>query len=135
MIRNQWYAVMDSSQIKSKPVGVTRMGERLVFWRDADGKVSCLYDTCAHRGVMLSKGKVIGGCLQCPFHGLEYDASGRVTAIPANGMKTPVPDGFKVKSYPTHEAHGFVWIWWGDNPPESPAAPPPPSAPPPAQGA
>ena len=117
MIRNQWYAVMDSSQVRSQPVGVTRMGERLVFWRDAAGKVSCLYDKCVHRGVMLSKGKVIGGCLQCPFHGLEYDASGRVTSIPANGIKAPVPDGFKVNSYPTHETHGFIWIWWGDNPP------------------
>ena len=117
MIRNQWYAVMESSQIKSKPVGVTRMGECLVFWRDATGKVSCLYDKCIHRGVMLSKGKVIGGCLQCPFHGLEYDATGRVTAIPANGMKAPVPDGFSVNSYPTHEAHGLIWIWWGDKPP------------------
>ncbi len=55
MIRNQWYAVLDSSQVKNKPVGVTRMGERLVFWRDVAGKVSCLYDKCVHRGVMLSK--------------------------------------------------------------------------------
>jgi phenylpropionate dioxygenase-like ring-hydroxylating dioxygenase large terminal subunit len=57
MIRNQWYAVMDSSQVKDKPVGVTRMSENLVFWRNATGKVSSLYDKCIHRGVMLSKGR------------------------------------------------------------------------------
>jgi hypothetical protein len=28
---NQWYVVMDSDQVKARPVGVTRMGEKLVF--------------------------------------------------------------------------------------------------------
>lgn len=117
MIRNQWYVVMDSSQVGRRPAGVTRMGEKLVFWRDGGGRVSCLRDRCVHRGVMLSAGKVIGDRLQCPFHGLEYDASGRVTKIPANGMNAPVPEGFAVHGYPTHEEHGLIWIWWGENPP------------------
>ena len=34
MIRNQWYVLMESKQVKDRPVGVTRMGEKLVFWRD-----------------------------------------------------------------------------------------------------
>jgi len=117
MISQQWYVVADSTQIRDKPVGVVRMGEKLVFWRDTSGKVSCLRDKCAHRGVQLSKGKVIGDHIQCPFHGLEYEPSGRVTVIPANGKNTPVPDRFQVLSYPTYEAHSFIWIWWGENPP------------------
>jgi len=119
VIPNQWYVVLDSAQVKNKPVGVTRLGEKLVFWREATGKVACVRDRCVHRGVALSKGKVMSnGTLQCPFHGFEYDASGKVTKIPANGKLTPVPERFKVNSYPTHEAHGFIWIWWGENPPE-----------------
>jgi len=117
MIPNQWYAVMDSSQVRSKPVGVVRMGEKLVFWRDSTGKVICFRDKCVHRGVQLSKGRIMNYHLQCPFHGLEYDASGRVTRIPANGRNTTVPDRFIVNSYPTHEAYDFIWIWWGENPP------------------
>jgi phenylpropionate dioxygenase-like ring-hydroxylating dioxygenase large terminal subunit len=35
-----------------------------------------------------------------------------------------VPERFKVHSYPTHEAHGFVWIWWGEDPPEDLTPPP-----------
>jgi phenylpropionate dioxygenase-like ring-hydroxylating dioxygenase large terminal subunit len=119
MIPKQWYVVMDSTQIRDKPVGVVRMGEKLVFWRDNGGKVSCLRDKCVHRGVQLSKGKVVGDHIQCPFHGLEYDSSGKVTVIPANGRNTPVPDRFQVLSYPTYEAHGFIWIWWGETPPEN----------------
>jgi phenylpropionate dioxygenase-like ring-hydroxylating dioxygenase large terminal subunit len=119
MIPNQWYVVMDSSQVKTRPVGVTRMGEKLVFWRHPTGRVSCLRDRCAHRGATLSKGTVLDdGKLQCPFHGFEYDASGKVTKIPANGKNAPVPERFRVQQYPTHEAHGFIWIWWGENPPE-----------------
>ena len=49
MIPKQWYVVMDSTQVRDKPVGAVRMGEKLVFWRDSTGKVSCLRDKCAHR--------------------------------------------------------------------------------------
>jgi phenylpropionate dioxygenase-like ring-hydroxylating dioxygenase large terminal subunit len=28
-----------------------------------------------------------------------------------------VPKAFQVQSYPTHEAHGFIWVWWGKEPP------------------
>jgi len=117
MIPKQWYVVMDSTQVGNKPVGVVRMGEKLVFWRDSSGKVNCLRDKCVHRGVQLSRGKVIGDHIQCPFHGLEYDSSGKVTVIPANSKNTPVPGRFQVLSYPTYEARSFIWIWWGENPP------------------
>jgi phenylpropionate dioxygenase-like ring-hydroxylating dioxygenase large terminal subunit len=109
---------MESKQVKDKPVGVTRMGEKLVFWRDDTGRVSCLRDKCPHRGVALSKGQVIDGHIQCPFHGFEYDPSGRCVLIPANGRNAPVPKVFRTHSYPTYEAHGFIWVWWGEDPPE-----------------
>lgn len=60
MIPNHWYVLMESRQVKEKSAGVTRMGEKLVFWRDDAGKVSCLRDKCAHRGIELSKGQVVG---------------------------------------------------------------------------
>jgi phenylpropionate dioxygenase-like ring-hydroxylating dioxygenase large terminal subunit len=123
VIPNQWYVVLDSGQVKREPVGVTRLGEKLVFWRDDAGRVSCLRDRCVHRGAQLSKGSVVDGHLQCPFHGFEYDPSGNVTKVPANGRNAPVPDRFHVLSYPTHEAHGFIWIWWGEEPPADLRAP------------
>ncbi|MFP4345734.1 MAG: Rieske 2Fe-2S domain-containing protein [Anaerolineales bacterium] len=118
MIPNQWYVLLESRQVKKRPVGVTRMGEKLVFWRDDVGAVHCVRDRCVHRGGALSRGQVKAGHLQCPFHGFEYDASGRVVLIPANGRNAPVSERFKVLGYPTHEAHGFIWVWWGEEPPE-----------------
>lgn len=118
MIPNQWYVLMESKQVKDRPMGVTRMAEKMVFWRDGAGKVSCLRDRCPHRGAELSKGTVLDGHLQCPFHGFEYDSSGRCALIPANGRNAPVPKVFRTHSYPTYEAHGFIWVWWGEDPPE-----------------
>lgn len=115
MIRNQWYAILESVEVKkSRLVGLTRMGEKLVAWRDPSGKLSVQADRCPHRGVALSAGKVVGACIQCPFHGFEYDASGACTLVPANGRKSVPPRALRVKSYPVREEHGFVYIWWGE---------------------
>lgn len=118
MIPNQWYVVLGSWQLKDKPLGITRLGEKLVFYRTHEGKPVCLADKCAHRGVALSIGKLCEhDTIQCPFHGLEYDPAGKCTVIPANGKSAPVPPNFKVRSYPAFEDHGFIWIWWGDSAP------------------
>lgn len=117
MIPNQWYVVLDSTEVKGRPIGVTRLGERLVFWRDSAGKVHCARDKCAHRGAALSKGKVLGDHIQCPFHGFEYTPDGRAVVLPALGRNTPAPERFHLATYPTYEAHGFIWIWWGEKPP------------------
>ncbi|MEA2070675.1 MAG: aromatic ring-hydroxylating dioxygenase subunit alpha [Asgard group archaeon] len=125
MIRNQWYAVLDSKELKKGQVlGVTRLSEKLVFWRDKQGAIGCAYDRCVHRGAALSKGKVLSNNkLQCPFHGFEYDTTGRVTKIPAIGQDTPVPERFAITAYPAKEAHGFIWIWWGDHREDYPKIP------------
>ena len=119
MIRDQWYIVLESKEVGKKPIGVTRMGEKLVFWRDKVGKVHSAVDRCPHRGVSLSIGKVIEEHLQCPFHGFEYDQRGRCVYIPANGREGRIPDSLYLSTYPTFEAEGFIWIWWGDAPLEN----------------
>lgn len=88
------------------------MGEKLVLWR-SKGTIGCLKDRCIHRGAALSGGKTIDSDLQCPFHGLRYDSTGKVTMIPANGKSKPVPNYFKADSYLVREEHGLIWIWWG----------------------
>jgi len=118
MIRNQWYVVLESKEVKNTPIGVTRMGEKMVFWRDETGKVHCAVDRCPHRGVQLSLGKIQDHHLQCPFHGFEYDGSGRCVHVPANGRGGRIPASLQLNDYPTHEEGDFIWIWWGPKPPE-----------------
>ncbi len=71
-------------------------------------------DRCPHRGVDLSAGKLTGDCIQCPFHGFEYDSSGACRLIPANGKNAQPPKAMTVRAYPTREEHGFIYIWWGE---------------------
>ncbi len=117
MIRNQWYVLLESYEVRDKPIGVTRMGEKMVFWRDSRGKIHAAVDQCPHRGVQLSLGAVVDDHLQCPFHGFEFEADGKCVYVPANGRNGPVPQNLRLKVYPTYEAHGYIWLWWGDNPP------------------
>jgi phenylpropionate dioxygenase-like ring-hydroxylating dioxygenase large terminal subunit len=112
MIRNQWYVVLESNEVGAQPVGVTRLGEKLVFWRDPEGKVNAAVDRCPHRGAALSIGKMQSGHLQCPFHGFEYDPSGKCVLVPANGRTGVIPNAMLLKTYPTQEAHGLIWLWW-----------------------
>jgi phenylpropionate dioxygenase-like ring-hydroxylating dioxygenase large terminal subunit len=115
MIPNQWYAILESNEIKKgKIIGVTRMGEKMAAWRNAKGELSVMVDKCPHRGVALSVGKLSGDCIQCPFHGFEYDTRGTCTLVPANGRGAEPPKALHVRSYPVREEHGFVYIWWGD---------------------
>lgn len=114
MIRNQWYVVLDSKEVpRGKLVGVTRLSEKLVFWRDSQGKVHCLADRCPHLGASLCAGKHRGERIACPFHGFEYDASGQCRYVPALGRNGEPPKAMRVMAYPVHEAHRLIWIWWG----------------------
>jgi phenylpropionate dioxygenase-like ring-hydroxylating dioxygenase large terminal subunit len=120
MIKNQWYVVLESNEVPTgKPIGVTRMGEKLVFWRDSQGKPACLRDLCPHRGVALSAGKVLGDHVQCPFHGFEYDPAGHARLVPALGENAAIPKHLVAPGYPVHEANGFIYLWWGDQPEET----------------
>ncbi len=114
MIRNQWYVVLESKEVKAgRPLGVTRLGEKLVFWREADGHVVCMRDLCPHLGARLSIGKVKEKTLACPFHGFEYDSGGQCTVLPAYGRSGDIPKALRAGVYPTYEAHDLIWIYWG----------------------
>ena len=124
MIQNQWYAVLSSKQVKkNKMIGVTRLSEKLVFWRDDAGEVHCIYDKCCHRGASLCAGKLVGNHVECPFHGFQYDASGKVTLIPANGKNAKVPENYHVNAYQARDAYGLIWVWYGDYKAELPEIP------------
>ncbi len=49
-LRDQWHPVLASWEVAANPVGITRLGENIVVWRDAEGQVHALEDRCPHRG-------------------------------------------------------------------------------------
>lgn len=119
MIKNQWYAVLSSHQIKSgKVTAAKRFGQNLIFFRTSTGELVCLNSLCAHRGASLAKGCVNNDHIQCPFHGIEYDSTGKCVHIPSEGKGSKEDySRFHLIHYPVSEIGGIVFIWYGDKDP------------------
>ena len=61
MLREYWYIAANSRELTAaKPLGRLLLGEKLALWRDHAGVAHAIADTCIHRGVPLSRGRVDG---------------------------------------------------------------------------
>jgi len=87
------------------------LGMGTVLYRKADGSVAMLQDRCPHRFAPLSKGKVEGDCIQCPYHGLTFDAGGQCVSAP---LQEAPPRVARIRSFPTVVRDNIVWFWPGD---------------------
>jgi vanillate O-demethylase monooxygenase subunit len=87
------------------------LGDSLVLYRTASGKLVALEDRCVHRFAPLSLGRCEGERLRCMYHGMLYDPDGRVVEIPGENR---VPARARVRSYPSVERHDWIWVWMGD---------------------
>ncbi|MEQ1571994.1 MAG: aromatic ring-hydroxylating dioxygenase subunit alpha [Myxococcota bacterium] len=118
-----WWGLCRSASVRpGRPHGVTRLGRRLVLWRDAEGQARCAHAACPHRGTDLSLGSVQGGALTCRYHGFRFGADGACTHVPCEGADAKIPPRLHLRGVPVIEAHGYVFGWLGD-PAEAPAAP------------
>ena len=108
-----WYFVATRKTIeKKKLIQRTWMGEQIVVWCDDEGRICVAEDLCPHLGSELGPdvgGVVRDGCLVCPFHGFEYDATGRCVKTPY----APAPRTARLKIFETREILGLVFAWRG----------------------
>lgn len=116
MIANQWYAIMPSKKVSvNQIVGVKRMNLDLALFRNSKAEIGCVVDQCTHRGAALHLGKIKDDCIQCPFHGLEFNISGQCMFIPANGTASDFDiSRYNVRQYPVREENGIIYLWYGD---------------------
>jgi phenylpropionate dioxygenase-like ring-hydroxylating dioxygenase large terminal subunit len=119
-LNGYWFIAAPSSELKRAPLQRSVEGEPVVLFRDARGRPHGLIDRCAHRGMALSHGRVVGNCLQCPYHGWEYDGSGALRCVPAllKGEALPRPKG--MRAYPVVESDEHLWVWIGRENPDRP---------------
>lgn len=120
MIKNQWYAVLSSHELKKgKLLAARRFGENLLFMRNSNGEIGCFDSLCAHRKASLEKGWLEGDNIKCPFHGIEYDVTGKCVYIPSEGRASTLDFArFHLKSYPVREIGGIIFVWYGDKEPD-----------------
>lgn len=115
MLKNFWYAVELGGEVGDDPTLVRIGGQDLVLWRRGR-EVIAQSDVCIHRGGPLSGGKVKRGCVECPYHGWQFDETGACVKIPANRDEVPIPKKARVDTYPCVERYGFIWVFLGDLP-------------------
>jgi phenylpropionate dioxygenase-like ring-hydroxylating dioxygenase large terminal subunit len=116
---NFWTPILPAIEIADKPVAVQLAGERLVLFRNATGEIGTLVDRCPHRGAALSLGRVdANGCLECPYHGWQFDRDGNCQHVPLNDP-TKLASQLSTVALPTQIVAGLVWVFTGQGqPPE-----------------
>jgi nitrite reductase/ring-hydroxylating ferredoxin subunit len=75
-------------------------GENIAIFR-YDGKISAVHNVCKHQMGPLGEGKIIDGCITCPWHGYQY--------LPENGQSPP-PFKEKIKTFQVQVLKGDVWV-------------------------
>jgi nitrite reductase/ring-hydroxylating ferredoxin subunit len=119
---NTWYQICDSDELKDgKVVEVRALDHVFAVWRADDGTPVCQSAFCLHLGANLAVGgKVVDGCVQCPFHKWRFDKEGCVKEIPYIQDQSKCPKTSKLKTYPCVDWCGLVCMYFhaDDRPPE-----------------
>jgi nitrite reductase/ring-hydroxylating ferredoxin subunit/DMSO/TMAO reductase YedYZ heme-binding membrane subunit len=82
-------------------------GERVAVFR-YDGKVSAISNVCQHQNGPLGEGRIVDGCVTCPWHGYQY--------LPETGA-SPAPFQEKVPTFRVKVLNGSVFVHPVPNPP------------------
>ncbi|MFM8619198.1 MAG: Rieske 2Fe-2S domain-containing protein [Opitutaceae bacterium] len=90
------------------PLAVRLLDQEVVLYRSG-ADLTAAADTCAHRGAPLSLGKVCAGVITCPYHGYQYDRTGRCVLVPAH-PSAPIPPRLTLRRFAVAERHGLVWV-------------------------
>ncbi|MGG4773065.1 aromatic ring-hydroxylating dioxygenase subunit alpha [Alcaligenaceae bacterium 429] len=110
-LRNTWYVGALSSELGQALHAVKMLNENIVMYRKQDGTPVALEDSCPHRRLPLSKGRLINDEVECGYHGLTFDCSGQCVKAPGVAQ---IPRAAVVRQYPCAERYGMVWVWMGD---------------------
>ena len=79
---------------------VTLGGERVAVFRNGS-EISCISNVCRHQMGPLGEGRIIDGCITCPWHGFQYD--------PVTGCAPP-PFDDRAETYDVALEDGIVWL-------------------------
>lgn len=85
---------------KAARIVVAPGGERIAIFRDGD-QIGALTNVCAHQLGPIGEGRIIDGCITCPWHGYQYRL--------ADGCAPP-PFTEKLKTYRLRLNNGVVEV-------------------------
>src|ERR1700744_1543554 len=117
LMRRYWIPALLSSEIPEPdcpPVRLKLLSERLIAFRDSQGRVGVMDEFCPHRGVSLWFGRNEENGLRCPYHGWKYDVTGQCVDIPSEADDSKFCSKVKLSvAYPCVERGGVIWTYMG----------------------
>ena len=94
-IRNAWYVAAWADEIGDRPLARRILSQPIVLFKNSSGSVAALEDRCCHRGTPLAFGRVVAEGIECGYHGLVFDQTGKCVSVPGGHL---VPPGARVRS-------------------------------------
>jgi phthalate 4,5-dioxygenase oxygenase subunit len=116
LMREYWVPAMLSSEVPgpdSDPLRVLLLGEKLIAFRDTNGKVGLIQNHCPHRGASLFFGRNEEAGLRCVYHGWKFDVDGHCIDMPNEPAESDFKSKVKAIAYPTQERNGIIWAYLG----------------------
>ncbi|MCY4237725.1 MAG: aromatic ring-hydroxylating dioxygenase subunit alpha [Rhodospirillaceae bacterium] len=110
-VLDAWYPIAWVDELSEGPLGRVLLNEPVVVFKTEEGTVVALEDRCCHKFLPLSRGRVRGECIECGYHGMQYDHTGACVKIPGQKL---IPANARVRSYPVARRLGLVWLWTGE---------------------
>ncbi len=124
-IRHFWIPVLFSQQLPEPdcpPVRVKVLGEKLVAFRDSQGRVGLVDERCPHRNASMFFGRNEESGLRCVYHGWKFDVTGRCVDMPSEPPESNFKNKVSIEAYPCEERGEVVWAYMGE-PAKMPAFP------------
>ncbi len=117
LMRRYWHPVAAAAELDAHPVkAVKLLGESLVLYRDLQGRLGLIGDTCPHRRISLEYGITEAEGLRCPYHGWMFDQTGQCIEMPAEPADSTFPCRVKIAGYPVEELGGLIFAYLGPEP-------------------
>ncbi|WP_338867824.1 Rieske 2Fe-2S domain-containing protein [Spirosoma sp. SC4-14] len=96
-----WIRVGPLQEIRNNRAKIVQAGDETIAIFRYDGKLSAVSNVCRHQNGPLGEGKIIDGCITCPWHGYQYR--------PEDGCSPP-PFPEKVETYELALSGSDVWV-------------------------
>jgi phenylpropionate dioxygenase-like ring-hydroxylating dioxygenase large terminal subunit len=114
-MRQYWLPAAMASELKADgdPIRLMLLGEKLIAFRDSEGRVGVMNHKCPHRCASLFLGRNEEGGLRCLYHGWKFDVAGNCVDTPNLPDNPEFKDRVKAKAYPTVERNGLIWVYMG----------------------
>ena len=117
LFRQYWIPALLAEELLENDcpqVRVKILSERLVAFRDSEGRYGLIDEFCAHRGVSLWFGRNEQSGLQCAYHGWKYDVTGQCIEVPSEPENSNFCANVKLTAYPLVKVGDILWTYMGD---------------------